>query len=903
MHTEFESRPMMAQEFPMQSYAFAPPNLGVGDNKKNYVFVDEHNRYKRLKVMRACEGCRRRKIKCDAATTNSWPCAACVRLKLSCVPPSLNYDRVHGGGGSYSGLEGVLDFDHSSASGEDDHYVQHGEPTQFYDFGHPNESIHNPQVGYGHHLGSFNTPANVERHPSQSDFSYDPVTSMPMTLPETYQNPTAFQAINVAPPPPPNHDSNWTNDQHSATDLSDVLGQLSIKENGVALYISQQKKSLAEAPALEEFEVKLPSTAMGSGSTVRIPPELMPSEEQCLAWFEIFFAHIHPYVPVLSKSYFYQQWQTNRQSISPLILEAIFACAGRMSDDPAQGAQWLALASKHEDCFMDVPRLSTIQALLLLLKAREAAPKRGYYYRSWMTVKTLVAMAKDLELHEHYADHQAGQGCEHDPTECLIRTRIWQNIFVCEMMIGGPQGRFDLGVDPDSVDFNVLQPVPGIDTSDYQISRQFQYLVRNVRNVRHLHDTYGKVRRQKDWASDPKFTSLNPEAISWADDLPKDLQVEYPERDAPPYLSNHFVGNMHCYYHLNVIMVHRPQLMSSRSFAAGGSWRKHMEVCYESSKKICRLQEAIFHTFGLSGLLCMQRGINFVIYTVLTCTMIHLVAITSPEPEFNKDAKEYFTRHMLLLENCTSAWPMPEMQSQIDALREAFSADINKPFRLRHNFPHGSPRAPLKHSKSEPAETKYHPTLGRQTSHEQSARTLYSTQPLTPPISAGLEDTNSGSMNLGMMPNSHHQGLQMDNVGFDQSEWNPSKIFDQWNTAFPTPASTMQNGSMIHNQPSPPIYTPNSIGSYDMPHVNESIQQQQQQYPMQSTMAPLQLCQPAPQMPQHATTTPTPSFVTSSMWRDTVASTYDPGGMKRRWDAEDSFLSGVIDTVSPKRIR
>ena len=183
--------------------------------------------------MRACEGCRRRKIKCDAATTNSWPCAACVRLKLSCVPPSLNYDRVHGGGGSYSGLEGVLDFDHSSASGEDDHYVQHGEPTHFYDFGHPNDSAHNPQVGYGHHLGSFNTPAHVERHPSHSNFGYEPVTSMPMTLPETYQTPTAFQAINVPPPPAPNHDSNRTNDQHSATDLSDVLGQLSIKENGV----------------------------------------------------------------------------------------------------------------------------------------------------------------------------------------------------------------------------------------------------------------------------------------------------------------------------------------------------------------------------------------------------------------------------------------------------------------------------------------------------------------------------------------------------------------------------------------------------------------------------------------------------------------------------------------------
>lgn len=115
-----------------------------------------------------------------------------------------------------------------------------------------------------------------------------------------------------------------------------------------APYISQQKKSLAEAPALEEEEVKLPPLRRGSGSTVRIPPELMPDEEQCQEYFDIFFRHIHPYVPVISKAYFEQQWQTNRRSISPLLLEAIFACAGRMSEDPAQGAQWLALASSTE---------------------------------------------------------------------------------------------------------------------------------------------------------------------------------------------------------------------------------------------------------------------------------------------------------------------------------------------------------------------------------------------------------------------------------------------------------------------------------------------------------------------------------------------------------------------------
>ena len=42
--------------------------------------------------MRACEGCRRRKIKCDATTTNQWPCASCVRQK--CNQSEVDYCNV-----------------------------------------------------------------------------------------------------------------------------------------------------------------------------------------------------------------------------------------------------------------------------------------------------------------------------------------------------------------------------------------------------------------------------------------------------------------------------------------------------------------------------------------------------------------------------------------------------------------------------------------------------------------------------------------------------------------------------------------------------------------------------------------------------------------------------------------
>jgi hypothetical protein len=181
----------------------------------------------------------------------------------------------------------------------------------------------------------------------------------------------------------------------------------------------------------------------------------MPDEETALHYFDLFFSNIHPYVPVLDRSAFYRQWQTNRDSISPLVLEAVFALAGRIADEPGEGQQWLALATRHADSFRDTPRLSTIQALLLILKAREAAPRRGYFYRSWMAIVQCVQMGKELGLDEHFEDHKAGRSCDSSAADCALKSRIWQTVFVCETMIGSAQGMLASSRKVDSNHTNV----------------------------------------------------------------------------------------------------------------------------------------------------------------------------------------------------------------------------------------------------------------------------------------------------------------------------------------------------------------------------------------------------------------------------------------------------------------
>ncbi|KAJ5552925.1 hypothetical protein N7494_002303 [Penicillium frequentans] len=843
----------------MQGYSFAPPTGPPREGQKNYVFVDEHNRHKRLKVMRACNGCRKRKIKCDAATTNTWPCSACTRLKLVCVPPTIGQEGEFGPEG-----HDVDPTETGSSSGQEASHHSFSVSPAYRDGNHAPLGALPSYDGMGMYSQFVHAP------PGQSGM-YNDMRSPPMVIPpQSYQQPPIYPGTQSSSIGTVDRGV-FVEPESTAENLSEVLGELKIDETGIAPYIRRQRADRIEpdAPIQDDVEERLPPLSTGAGATIRIPPELMPADEDVMEYFKIYFDEIHPYVPVIPRAHFYYQWQNDRRSISPLLLEALFACSGRLSEEPAEGAQWLALANRHESSFMDVPRVSTIQAMLLLLKARESLPKKGYYYRSWQTVKTIVSMAKDLDIHEHYGNHAEGRPCDLSPIECLIQTRIWQALLVVEVMIGAPQGRSDYGVDPQTVDMRPSLDIRGLDAYETDRSRQYAYFVRNAHHIRIITDIYHKVKKQKDWGADPRFTQRNPLFADWLRNLPPDLQVNYPPDGSPPWLPSHFVGNMHSHCHLAIILLHRPQLQASQSFTAGGEWKIHFSLCYSSAKSLCRLQEAILERFGLSGLLYMQRGINFAIYCILTCTMLHLVAITSPDPEFNSDAREYFTRHMRILERCSTAWPMPEIQAQIDSLRLAFSADTNRSFELKPSFPYGSPSEG--YQPSPPMDAHYHPHLSQVSSHVQS-RVGFNTHPITPPISAGAEDsksdTSSQLQSLGMVPHQPPTTHPLEQPLVDENSWDPTRIINQWDMAFSVNPSTVSTNSppMPMSNPAQPI---SNMVNHQYPIQYDS--------PSKVTLPPTQSVSP----PQFQAP---PVVFSARDWQQSVASVYDPQGLKRRWN-------------------
>ncbi|KAK0729018.1 hypothetical protein B0T21DRAFT_349950 [Apiosordaria backusii] len=847
-------RRLLPQSSQMGSFTFAPPAYQQQPRETQ-------------KMMRACEGCRRRKIKCDAATTNTWPCSACIRLKLHCVRPN-----------GFDGSSEPQVYEPPRPQFETSH-VHEGfrQPIPLQDqqqlLGHapkPN-SLYAPQTSYQDTSALYHAVQYSDSQAVPHSLQYQPVHH-PVNPVNVVDHQYGTQAAFPTPPMQqvshPASPADTYQSEYAQQDLADLLGSLKVNEAGTAPYLNSKMRSMGdEEPVVEdgdEYKSLLPPLAAGlGGSKIRIPPELMPDDDTVLQYLDLYFTNAHPYVPVLDKAHFYQQWHDNRDSISPLLLEAIFAISGRLADEPAQGQQWLALATRHADSFMDIPRLSTLQALMILLKARESAPKRGYYYRSWMSIEQCVQLGKDLGLDEHYGDHRHGRHCGSGPSECALKTRVWQTLFTVEMMIGSPQGRTDFQVEEDTVDFNVPRLLPNQEESEYHVSRNFTYLARVVRNVSRMVVVYGRLKKSKEikeWGLDPDFVQISPALDAWLAEIPADMSVTYPANGSPPWLPSAFVGNLHSYYYLSIILFHRPQLAFLSPSTPGGQWKHHMLVSYNAAKMLCRLQEAVMGTYGLNGLLCMQRGINFTIYAVLACIVLHLVALTSPDPDLNSEAREYFTRHMRILEKCMSSWPMPDMQRQIDSVREAFSADVRKAFVLKPSFPYGSP-----HSNSHPSPPGR--LLDTQVPHSQVSYSL----PITP-ISVGPLDSKNdspGVQSLGMMPSGH--GTQAPAVPqtlplAEAPAWNPSRIFDQWNTSFGTPPvqSSPTGGQGGAMSASSGASDPGGI--QDIHAVQAQLRTAAQPMPAQQYSA-----------------APVQNFVTPAMWQESVAQVYE-GGLKRSWD-------------------
>lgn len=141
---------------------------------------------------------------------------------------------------------------------------------------------------------------------------------------------------------------------------------------------------------------------------------------------------------------------------------------------------------------------------------------------------------------------------------------------------------------------------------------------------------------------------------------------------------------------------------------------------------------------------------------------------------------------MRILEKCTPLWPLAEMQPQINALREAFSADTSQPFELKLSFPWGSPE--ISNRPSPYADSSFVTQASNMQQHPDNGMPAFSYQhrAISPPMSTGGGQASGRGESppsqaiagvLGDIRNasaSPHHGSEL----VEPPQWNPSGIFE-----------------------------------------------------------------------------------------------------------------------------
>lgn len=392
----------------------------------------------------------------------------------------------------------------------------------------------------------------------------------------------------------------------------------------------------------------------------KVNPLEVPTHDLSKHLVELYLEHFYPVLPMFYKKTFASS--TNPlEPVSPLLLNAVYAIASRISpdinvrSDPSSpetaGHIFYERARRLLDDYYDTPKISTVQALLLMASYQMGAMKPA---KAWLYSGMAFRMAQDLGLNRN---------CDHwniPADERERRKRVFWCCYIVDRQMSAIYGRQssfddrDCDVPLPSVDDDEL-----IDSNDPSrpAARLLDIFIESIKVsdlLGHVLKTiyYAKAKHRTDSRQiDRLVGTLHRQLVHWHSNLPVSIQYKIPNTQSGEKVTNPplAIGQLHFMYYTTLILLHRSFIPNPK--------QTQLPISLPSYK-ICEL--AATSIVDIATIMMNENQLRYVyhysVFYLFTAGIIFIKLSSSSDPNRAFDAKINTNRIMKALDELEKTW-------------------------------------------------------------------------------------------------------------------------------------------------------------------------------------------------------------------------------------------------------
>ncbi|CAM0135521.1 hypothetical protein VKS41_005167 [Umbelopsis sp. WA50703] len=623
---------------------------------------------KRQRVSRACDLCRRKKVKCDGLIP---VCSNCQQFNYLCTykdttkkrgPPKGYIEAIEN---RLYRMEALLEKVAASDSAH-----ARAAATEL------NTPLETPQ-------GETINSRPVRRTSSRSESNGNAIPYFPLE----HQRESSVSRRFTPPPsqrdnelPPPSSllmydDPSVRPESRSNESAKGPVGQLSMDETGQMRYIGKSS-GLYMIPKLKPLQngaYYIPrrqlqqrnESEMSVDRQRMLDPYEIPSQDLSEHLIDLYFQHFYPFLPLLHKEKFLAAINGTRGTppVPPILLNAIYAVASRVSNDPRVRSD-PNLAGTAGDIFFerarvlleaehDVSKLSTIQALLLMSSHQHGAMRST---RAWLYNGMAFRFASDIGLNRNCDDWNIPDDVKDE------RKRVFWCCFVVDRLTSSTYGR-TFTIDEADCDINLPDVSESTKSNNESpIIEHFRYLIQLCKILGYIIQNTYYVKARESALSQPVggiISTLERKLTTWLESLPAHLQTQ-------PNNNNHHMGltapvaqcQLHMFYHTAVVLLYR-QMIPAHKLPHDSPQSQGWLRCSWSANAIVDIAQGMLESGKL------RHVHNYCIYAIFTSAVIFVHNASAMDPDLVQESKSSIHKIMRCLHEIEHTWNTAARSSSI----------------------------------------------------------------------------------------------------------------------------------------------------------------------------------------------------------------------------------------------